>query len=88
MAYTIKKYIVVPNGYVSSNSGYIKPFRQVHLHSTGNANSSVQNERDYLAGHYSSANYTHLVGITNGAVDIRQVMDTNQGAWDVGATVL
>lgn len=84
MAYTIKKDIVVPNGYVSRNSCYTKPFRQVHAHSSGNANSSVQNELDYLAGHYSSANYNFLVGITNGQVDIRQVMDTNQGAWDVG----
>ena len=84
MAYTIKKDIVVPNSYVSRKSGYTKPFRQVHIHSTGNANSSVQNERDYLAGHYSSANYTHAVGLTNGRVDIRQVMNINQGAWDVG----
>lgn len=44
----------------------------------------MQNERDYLAGHYSSSNYNFLVGLTNGVVDIRQVMNTNGGAWDVG----
>ena len=84
MAYTIKQDIVVPYMYVYNASKLQPGFPQVHLHSTGNANSSVQNERDYLAGHYTSANYTHLVGITNGQVDIRQVMNTNGGAWDVG----
>lgn len=84
MAYTIKQDIVVPNRYVYNASQLQPGFHQIHLHSTGNPNSSVQNERDYLAGHYTSANYTHLVGITNGQVDIRQVMNTNGGAWDVG----
>ena len=84
MAYTIKQDIVVPYMYVYNASQLQPGFPQVHLHSTGNPNSSVQNERDYLAGHYTSANYTHLVGITNGQVDIRQVMNTNGGAWDVG----
>ncbi|WP_010001078.1 lytic exoenzyme target recognition domain-containing protein [Leuconostoc lactis] len=84
MAYTIKQDIVVPFNYVKNNSGLVPPFSQVHLHSTGNPRASVQNERDYLAGHYNEANYTHLVGITNGEVDIRQVMNTNGGAWDVG----
>lgn len=84
MAYTIKQDIVVPYMYVYNASQLQPGFPQVHLHSTGNPNSSVQNERDYLAGHYPSANYTHLVGITNGKVDIRQVMNTNGGAWDVG----
>lgn len=84
MAYTIKRDIVVPSGYVPAASGYVKPFRQSHAHSTGNPTASVQNERDYLAGHYQSANYTHLVGITNGKVDIRQVAEVNQGAWDFG----
>ncbi|AFY98287.1 endolysin [Leuconostoc phage LN04] len=84
MAYTIKQDIVVPYMYVYNASKLQPGFPQVHLHSTGNPNSSVQNERDYLASHYTSANYTHLVGITNGQVDIRQVMNTNGGAWDVG----
>ncbi|MDI6667044.1 lytic exoenzyme target recognition domain-containing protein [Leuconostoc falkenbergense] len=84
MGYTIKSDIVVPNGYVYNASNLRPGFHQVHMHSTGNPTASVQNERDYLAGHYNAANYTHLVGITNGAVDIRQVMNTNGGAWDVG----
>ena len=84
MGYTIKEDIVVPNGYVYRQSALQPGFHQIHMHSTGNPTASVQNERDYLAGHYNLANYTHLVGITNGAVDIRQVMNTNGGAWDLG----
>ncbi|WP_455646963.1 lytic exoenzyme target recognition domain-containing protein [Leuconostoc sp.] len=84
MAYEIKQDIVVPNNYVKSQMGLVPPFRQIHNHSTGNPRSTVQNERDYLAGHYPGANYTHLVGVTNGQVDIRQVMNTNGGAYDVG----
>ena len=84
MAYTIKQDIVVPYHYVYNASNLQPGFHQIHLHSTGNPRSTVQNERDYLAGHYNLANYTHLVGITNGEVDIRQVMNTNGGAWDVG----
>ncbi|MDV3545914.1 N-acetylmuramoyl-L-alanine amidase [Leuconostoc falkenbergense] len=84
MGYTIKSDIVVPNGYVYQQSALQPGFHQIHMHSTGNPTASVQNERDYLAGHYNAANYTHLVGITNGNVDIRQVMNTNGGAWDVG----
>lgn len=84
MAYTIKQDIVVPNNYVKNLMGLVPPFRQGHWHSSGNPRSSVQNERDYLAGHYQDANYTHLIGITNGEVDIRQVMNTNGGAFDVG----
>lgn len=84
MTYTIKQDIVVPLNFVKSQIGLVPPFRQVHEHSTGNPRSTVQNERDYLAGHYAGANYTHLVGVTNGQADIRQVMNTNGGAYDVG----
>ena len=56
MAYTIKQDIVVPNMYVYNASQLQPGFHQIHLHSTGNPNSSVQNERDYLAGHYTLAN--------------------------------
>lgn len=84
MAYEIKQDIVVPNNYVKNQMGLVPPFRQIHNHSTGNPRSTVQNERDYLAGHYPGANYTHLVGVTNGQADIRQVMNTNGGAYDVG----
>lgn len=84
MVYTIQQDIVVPYQYVY-NTMHLQPgFHQIHLHSTGNPRSTVQNERDYLAGHFTEANYTHLVGITNGEVDIRQVMNTNGGAFDVG----
>ena len=84
MGYTIKSDIVVPNGYVYNASNLRPGFHQVHMHSTGNPTASVQNERDYLAGHYNAANYNYLVGITNGQVDIRHVMNDNGGAWDVG----
>lgn len=84
MGYTIKQDIVVPNMFVARACGLVAPFPQVHLHSTGNPRSTVQNERDYLGGHYREANYTHLVGITNGQVDIRQVMNTNGGGFDLG----
>jgi len=84
MGYTIKSDIVVPNGYVYNVSALRPGFHQIHLHSTGNPTASVQNERDYLAGHYNAANYNYLVGITNGQVDIRHVMNDNGGAWDVG----
>lgn len=84
MGYTIKSDIVVPNGYVYRQSALQPGFHQIHMHSTGNPTASVQNERDYLAGHYNAANYNYLVGITNGQVDIRHVMNDNGGAWDVG----
>ncbi|MDY5164016.1 lytic exoenzyme target recognition domain-containing protein [Leuconostoc falkenbergense] len=84
MGYTIKEDIVVPNGYVYNVSALQPGFHQIHMHSTGNPTASVQNERDYLAGHYNTANYNYLVGITNGQVDIRHVMNDNGGAWDVG----
>lgn len=86
MGYTIREDIVVPNGYVYNVSALRPGFHQIHMHSTGNPTASVQNERDYLAGHYNAANYNYLVGITNGKVDIRHLMNDNGGAWDVGET--
>ncbi|MBF9607206.1 peptidoglycan recognition protein family protein, partial [Streptococcus pseudopneumoniae] len=57
------------------------PYRQVHAHSTGNRNSTVQNEADY---HYRKnpelGFFSHVVG--NGRV--MQVGPVNNGAWDVG----
>ena len=57
------------------------PYHQIHAHSTGNPNSTVQNEADY---HYRKnpelGFFSHLVG--NGRV--MQVAPTNIGAWDVG----
>lgn len=57
------------------------PYRQVHAHSTGNANSTAQNEADYMARKdLNSGFYTHVVG--NGRAI--QTAPTNRGAWDVG----
>lgn len=57
------------------------PYRQVHAHSTGNRNSTAQNEADYMQRkNLNSGFYTHVVG--NGR--IIQTAPTNRGAWDVG----
>lgn len=57
------------------------PYRQVHAHSTGNANSTAQNEADYMQRKdLNSGFYTQVVG--NGRVI--QTAPTNRGAWDVG----
>lgn len=57
------------------------PYRQVHAHSTGNRNSTAQNEADYMQRKdLNSGFYTHVVG--NGRVI--QTAPTNRGAWDVG----
>lgn len=60
--------------------GY-EPYRQVHAHSTGNPNSTAQNEADYhLRREVNSGFFSHVVG--NGRV--MQVGPVNQGAYDVG----
>ena len=57
------------------------PYRQVHAHSTGNPNSTAQNEADYhLRRPVESGFFSHVVG--NGRV--MQVGPVNQGAYDVG----
>lgn len=57
------------------------PYGQVHAHSTGNANSTAQNEADYMqTKDINTGFYTHVVG--NGR--IIQVGEVNRGAWDVG----
>ena len=59
----------------------IKPYQQVHAHSTGNKRSTAQNEANYMARkNLEEGFYSHVVG--NGR--IIQVSNTNQGAWDVG----
>ena len=59
----------------------VQPYRQVHAHSTGNKNSTAQNEADYhLRRPIKSGFFSHVVG--NGRV--MQVGPTNQGAFDVG----
>lgn len=60
--------------------GY-EPYRQIHAHSTGNKNSTAQNEADYhMRRPVISGFFSHVVG--NGR--IMQVGPVNQGAYDVG----
>lgn len=57
------------------------PYRQIHAHSTGNRNSTAQNEADYhMRRPVNSGFFSHVVG--NGRV--MQVGPVNQGAYDVG----
>lgn len=81
MSYKVERNIVVPDKYVQNASGFVAPFRQVHLHSTANPSAPLDNEVSYLSRNYSNGNYTHLVG-DNGRVI--QVAEVGQGAWDVG----
>lgn len=81
MAYKIERNIVVPSGYVQSASGFVAPFRQVHLHSTANPSAPLDNEVAYLSRNYPNGNYTHLVGESGRVI---QVAEVGQGAFDVG----
>ena len=57
------------------------PYHQIHAHSTGNRNSTAQNEADYhMRRPVESGFFSHVVG--NGRV--MQVGPINQGAYDVG----
>ncbi|GEQ48909.1 N-acetylmuramoyl-L-alanine amidase [Tetragenococcus koreensis] len=57
------------------------PFKQIHAHSTGNPDSTAQNEADFMqTKDLNTGFYTHVVG--NGRVI--QVAPVNQGSWDVG----
>lgn len=57
------------------------PYHQIHAHSTGNRNSTAQNEADYhMRRTVESGFFSHVVG--NGRV--MQVGPVNQGAYDVG----
>lgn len=59
----------------------VTPYPQIHAHSTGNPNSTVQNEADYMfTKDLNTGFYTHVIG--NGRAI--QVANTNRGAWDVG----
>ena len=49
MAYKVERNIVVPIGYVQNASGFVAPFRQVHLHSTANPSAPLDNEMAYLS---------------------------------------
>lgn len=80
--------IVVPGRPAVDNGIAYAPFKQVHLHSTSNTKSTMQNEVDFLARNWPNAYYTHLVGIDgNGNAAAWQVAQTNGGAYDVGETV-
>lgn len=81
------KQIVVPNGLAQQGGYSVPPYTSIHAHSTGNPNSSMANERDYLAYHYNDAFYTHLVGFNpaTGRAEAWQVAEKNQGAWDLGS---
>ena len=58
-----------------------QPYRQIHAHSTGNPNSTAQNEADYhMRRPVESGFFSHVVG--NGRV--MQVGPTNNGSYDVG----
>lgn len=56
------------------------PYHQIHLHSTGNRNSTAQNESDNQNNNKPEAYFTHVVG--NGR--IIQIAPTGKGAYDVG----
>lgn len=56
------------------------PYGQIHLHSTGNSNSTALNEAMNQYNNRPQAFFTHVVG--NGKV--YQTAPTNRGAYDVG----
>lgn len=59
----------------------VNPYRQIHLHSTGNPSSTAQNEADYMnRKDINSGFFTHVVG--NGQVI--QTAPVSCGAYDVG----
>lgn len=76
MAYTVKKQIRQGLPQVG-----VAPYGQIHLHSTGNRNSTAQNEADYHDRRpVNSGFFSHVVG--NGIAI--QTAPTNRGAYDVG----
>ncbi|KAA8371091.1 N-acetylmuramoyl-L-alanine amidase [Leuconostoc carnosum] len=81
MGYEIEKKLVVPGRPAMANGLALRPFGQVHLHSTANTNATLDNEVAYLKNNWPNGYYTHLVG---GGGRIIQVAETNGGAYDVG----
>lgn len=58
-----------------------QPYRQVHAHSTGNPNSTAQNEADYhMRRPVESGFFSHVVG--NGRIMQTGLVD--RGSYDVG----
>lgn len=84
MSYEIIRNIVVPTGISRAYNGSQPPYRQVHLHSTGNRTAPMSGEINYLDNHSGVANYNFLVGIENDDVKIYQLAEVNQSAFDVG----
>lgn len=79
-------HIVVP-GRPARDSGYsAPPYRQVHLHSTGNRQAPMINEATFLGNNWQNAFYTHLVGWnpSTGRAEAWQVAEKNAGGWDLG----
>lgn len=77
--------IVVPGRPAVDNGLAVPPFNQIHLHSTGNTKSTMQNEVDFLSRNWQNAYYTHLVGIDgNGNAAAWQVANVNGGGYDLG----
>lgn len=61
----------------------VAPYRQVHMHSTGNPNSTAQGEASYMKRKdLNTGFYTHVVG--NGKV--YQTAPVGQGCFDVGGS--
>lgn len=59
----------------------VKPYGQVHSHSTGNGGSTAQNEADYMSRkNLAEGYYTEVVG-DGGVIETAY---RNRGAWDVG----
>ena len=79
IVYKVERNIVIPDKYVQNASGFVAPFRQVHLHSTVDLSAPLNNDVAYLSRNYPNGNYTHLVG--DGRVI--QVADVCQGAFGV-----
>lgn len=82
----VQNRLVVP-GKPAQDGGYsVPPYTSVHLHDTGNPNSSMANEAAYLARNWQNGFYTHLVGWNpaNNRAEAWLVARTNAGAWDLG----
>ncbi|MEX0380478.1 N-acetylmuramoyl-L-alanine amidase [Leuconostoc sp. MS02] len=81
MGYTIEKNIVVPGRPAMDNGLALRPFGQVHMHSTANESATMNNEVAFLSRNWQNGYYTHLVGEGGRII---QVAETNGGAYDVG----
>jgi len=78
----IEKNIVVSGRPALDNGLAVKPFKQIHLHSTANPNATIDDEAAYLSKNWPNGYYTHLVGQGR----VMQVAAVNGGAYDVGGS--